>query len=112
MGNEFSSPETFPTNDFELVIRLSKELEFILEKYFSSHGKGLHEKISNGKNIPEKLQKKMRYVATIRNKLIHDRDFNKIDREAFINVFKEAKSELENLKILNENKTDSYCQIM
>jgi hypothetical protein len=112
MGNEFSSPETFPTNDFELVIRLSKELEFILEVYFSSYGKGLHEKISNGKNIPEKLQKKMRYVATIRNKLIHDRDFNKIDRDAFIKVFKEAKNELEDLINLKENKTDSYCQMM
>eukprot|EP01080_Neovahlkampfia_damariscottae_P004046 gene4046-7335_t len=112
MGNDFSSPENFPSNDFELVIRLSKELEYLLETHFDSHGKGLHEKITNAKNLPIKLQKKMRYVATVRNKLIHDRDFNKIDRTAFIKIFKEAKSELEELKILNEKDSSSYCKLM
>ena len=29
-------------NDYELVIRVSKELEYILEAEFGGHGKGKH----------------------------------------------------------------------
>ena len=31
------------TNDYELAIRLSKELEYFLQTYFGATGKGLHD---------------------------------------------------------------------
>ena len=92
------------TNDFELVIRSSKELEFILEQHFGApSGKqsgGLHEKIScarlsDGSPLPQSLANKMRFLATIRNKLVHDREFNSIpDNTRFRESFNEAIAEL------------------
>uniref|UniRef100_A0A0G4HYD2 DUF4145 domain-containing protein n=1 Tax=Chromera velia CCMP2878 TaxID=1169474 RepID=A0A0G4HYD2_9ALVE len=82
-------------NDYELVIRGSKELEGLLEEFFGGVGKGLHEKISSAQGIPEHLKKLMRYVATIRNKLVHDRHFNEIpDRQRFRESLKGAIREL------------------
>ena len=57
-------------NDFELVIRATKELEWLLETHFNApSGKdvGLHEKISkartaSGQPLPEKITKRMRYL--------------------------------------------------
>ena len=34
-------------NDYELAIRLSKELEYYLSVHFQATGKGLHEKITS-----------------------------------------------------------------
>jgi hypothetical protein len=38
-------------NDYELVIKASKELEYILEHHFGATGKGLHEKISSASPV-------------------------------------------------------------
>ena len=37
-------------NDYELAIRLSKELEYVLEIHFNATGRGLHEKITTAEN--------------------------------------------------------------
>ena len=72
------------SNDYELVIRASKELEYILEHDFGGTGKGLHERISSSEGLSPKLIRDMRYIATIRNKLIHERGFDAIpDRNMF-----------------------------
>jgi hypothetical protein len=45
--------------------------------------------------LPPQLARKMRFLATIRNKLIHENDFNVIpDREGFLRAFGEAVEEL------------------
>jgi hypothetical protein len=77
------------TNDYELAIKSSKELEHILEKEFHASGKGLHEKISSVSSaLPAELVKNMRYLATIRNKLVHEHGFDAIpDRPRFIQKF-------------------------
>ena len=102
-------------NDYELAIRLSKELEYLLENEFNAKGRGLHEKIttgaSNGK-LDEKLIKRMRFLATIRNKLIHERGFNNIpDRDSFIQAFNDSVKELQ-LVIQNRNKNKQDCIIL
>lgn len=38
-------------NDYELVIRASKDLEFILEAYLGAQGKGLHEKCTSVQHV-------------------------------------------------------------
>ena len=96
MGN-FSSTPAHSTNDYELVIKTSKELEYFLELEFKAQGKGLHEKINSLNNdcLPLALVKKMRYLATIRNKLIHERGFDSIpDRKVFISNFETSKEQL------------------
>jgi hypothetical protein len=49
-----------------------------------------------------------RYLATIRNNLVHERDFNKIpDRERFIQNFERSAEELKKL-IAQKAKGKSY----
>jgi hypothetical protein len=73
-------------SDINLVIRKSKKYETVLTKNYGAVGKGLHEKISSIENLIEvDLIKSLRLVATVRNKLLHDDDYKKIDnREGFL----------------------------
>ncbi|KAK9816479.1 hypothetical protein WJX72_000785 [[Myrmecia] bisecta] len=93
MGGSLSRPEEqYSSNDVELVIRASKDLEHLLDTEFGASGKGLHEKITScGRQLPDDLIKKMRYLATIRNKLIHEHGVNSIpNRDGFIRSFQES----------------------
>jgi hypothetical protein len=96
MGTSSSKP-SYATNDYELAIKSSKELEYLLENEFNAQGKGLHEKISSASSqISPALVKNMRYLATIRNKLVHERGFDAIpDRKSFILKFEESVKELQ-----------------
>ena len=101
MGNAVAKQAPAAINDYELVIRVSKELEWILETYFGAQGKGLHEKISAADSaglLPAHLTRRMRYLATIRNKLIHERGFDAIpDRARFLGEFESSRGEIEDL---------------
>ena len=119
MGQSASKSIARYTNDYELVIRASKALETLLEDEFLGHGPnaasapgvggkrqraepslGLHDKISlattrDGKPLPATLVKQMRYLATVRNRLVHDRGFDAIpDRPSFVAAFDEAEAQL------------------
>jgi hypothetical protein len=89
------------TNDYELAIKSSKELEHILDVEFGAQGKGLHEKISSASNtssLPQELVRNMRYLATIRNKLVHEHGFDRIpDRSKFIQKFEWSSKELKRI---------------
>ncbi|ETV94319.1 hypothetical protein H310_11968 [Aphanomyces invadans] len=109
-----SSKYVHSSNDYELVIKCSKELEYILECEFGATGKGLHEKITavSGSLSPQ-LVKQMRFLATIRNKLIHERGFDRIpDRGHFISQFEAAAGELEALVSARHGGTSSNCSVM
>lgn len=99
MGTSSSKHTSYAANDYELAIKSSKELEYLLENEFRAQGKGLHEKISSASSqLSPKLVKHMRYLATIRNKLIHERGFDAIpDRKHFIRNFEECVKELEEI---------------
>lgn len=88
MGLSNSKQESYhlPDNDYELAISCSKELEHLLEVKFGATGKGLHERVSSVENrLPVDMVRDMRYIATIRNHLIHDVDFKTIpDKGQFI----------------------------
>ena len=103
------SGQSYSSNDYELVIKTSKELEYFLEIEFHARGKGLHEKLTSIQNeLPNELCKRIRYLATIRNKLIHERGFDQIpDRDAFIKSFEDSKVELE--KIIKSRNAQSSC---
>lgn len=97
MGTVSSKPaaEVKEINDFELVIRVSKELEYVLVAHFAASGKGLHEKISSAVGLPPALVRRMRYLATIRNKLIHEYGFDALpDRARFLADFNASRAEL------------------
>ena len=91
-------------NDFELVIRTTKEMEYLLETHFGvPAGKksgGLHDKITaariprTGKPLPRNCIRKMRKLVTIRNALVHDQHVNSIDSDEFAIGWQEVEREL------------------
>ena len=83
-------------SDIDLAVSNSKRLESLLEKKLGATGKGLHEKVSSVENrLPRELVRKLRLVATVRNKIVHESDYKSIDdRKAFVAASKEAEREL------------------
>ena len=67
-------------SDIELAVTRTKTLEGLLEQALGAVGKGLHEKVSSVQDkLPPPLVKKLRFVATVRNKIVHESDYQKID---------------------------------
>lgn len=111
-------------NDYEFVIKASKELEYILEHDFGAQGRGLQEKISNAASLrtfssssrrnngfvvhdvfPTQLVQDMRYVATIRNKLIHEPGFDAIpNRAALEATFTRSVDQLQELVLATKER--------
>jgi hypothetical protein len=106
-----SSIEESYTNDYELVIRACKEIDILLltlsrqaHHKIEHHNPGLHELITAAE-LDSPLEKTLRYLATVRNSLVHDHDVVHLkDREGFINAFKRAKTGLELHKTAREQK--------
>ena len=103
MGAFTSRPsDTIETcaNDYELVIRSCKALHHLLLPLASSpvrseaHHPGLHDVI-NACALPQALDKKLRYLATLRNALVHDVAVVRLDdRDGFVSTFVSARAEL------------------
>jgi len=68
--------------NIDLIIKVSKSLEAILERNFHASGRGLHEKISSVESqLPSNLISTLRFIATIRNKAVHENNFVLSDEE-------------------------------
>jgi hypothetical protein len=83
-------------SDIELAITRVKALESLLEQGLGAIGKGLHEKVTSVQDkLPQPLVKKLRFVATVRNKIVHESDYQQIDnRDGFLRACDEAEAEL------------------
>lgn len=67
-------------SDYELVIKRCKRLEALLEERLGAQGRGLHEKVSSIQSqLPQPLVRKLRFVATVRNRLIHEVTIDRLD---------------------------------
>ena len=88
-------------SDIDLAIRRSKRLEHKLRRNYGVHGRGLHELIDAAKArnaLPNALAGRLRFIATIRNKIVHDTAYTKIDdRDGFIAACDSAERELDEL---------------
>lgn len=62
------------SNDYEFTIRVTKALEHALEVGYGATGSGLHERVTSAHALPGALGKRLRFVATVRNKLVHEHD--------------------------------------
>eukprot|EP00525_Craspedostauros_australis_P013118 CAMPEP_0198108042 /NCGR_PEP_ID=MMETSP1442-20131203/127_1 /TAXON_ID= /ORGANISM="Craspedostauros australis, Strain CCMP3328" /LENGTH=125 /DNA_ID=CAMNT_0043763235 /DNA_START=96 /DNA_END=473 /DNA_ORIENTATION=+ len=102
MGNSSSSSYHQYHNDFELVIRVAKDLEHTLEQAcdvdLDDRTIGLQDKITIAErqlSLSRETIKQLRYLVTLRNKLVHDPTFNKLpDRKAFATTYEKAGVEL------------------
>ena len=88
-------------SDVDLAINRSKRLEQKLRRNYRVDGRGLHELVdaAKAKNaLPNALVRKLRLVATVRNKIVHDADYTRIDdRKGFVRACDEAERELDEL---------------
>ncbi len=86
-------------SEIECVVHYSKKIETMLEKNFNATGKGLHEKLNSANNyLPTSELNKLRWIATMRNKVVHEDGFHLEDRDRFET---EARSVI---KFLEENQ--------
>lgn len=85
-------------SDIEIVIRASKRIEGILERDFGAEGRGLHEKLGSVEDgLPERLAARIRRIASIRNKVVHDDEYELDDIDAFVDSATTTIDDLERL---------------
>lgn len=85
-------------NPYEAVISASRTLESLLEQRFGASGKGLHERVTSvEQQLPPSLLKKIRYIATVRNRLVHQAGYQLQDPDAFLRASVEAIQQLQAL---------------
>jgi hypothetical protein len=86
-------------NDYELVVKSSKELERILHgEQRRGRRKSLREAALKTSNLSPQLESDIRYFIGVRNLLIHQPGYEAIpDKKAFIEAFKRAANQLEKL---------------
>lgn len=77
-----------------------------MKEHFHAEGKGLHEYLNCltlKDKIDERIIQKMRYIATIRNKLIHDHSYQKLDdRTKYVECYQTSRAAL--LQAVKERK--------
>jgi hypothetical protein len=83
-------------SDIELAVTRTKLLESLLEQALGATGKGLHEKVTSvQEKLPQPLVKKLRFIATVRNKIVHEANYQQIDdRAGFTKACDEAEAAL------------------
>lgn len=70
-------------SDLELAVRECKSIETILVTRFGASGRGLHDKVTSVQGqLPDPLVRQLRYIATMRNKLVHEADVERLDDPA------------------------------
>lgn len=71
-------------NQIDTAVTLSRRLESLLEAKYQATGKGLHEKVSSVEDkLPLQLVKGLRYIATMRNSVVHEEGFVIDDLKGF-----------------------------
>ncbi|QYO70170.1 DUF4145 domain-containing protein [Vibrio cholerae] len=82
-------------SEIEQVVLRTRKLETLLREQYHAEGKGLHQLVTScEERLPHDVIKKLRYVATIRNKVVHEDDYRLDDRKAFLAVCQECEDEL------------------
>ena len=60
-------------SQIETVVRGSKRVESLLEERLGASGRGLHEKVTSVEHrLPPEVSRSMRWIATVRNKVVHE----------------------------------------
>lgn len=80
------------------IIEYTKKIEKLLTDKYQADGRGLHSKLTSVEGeLSPALVKKIRYIATIRNKLVHEEKFQDIP-DNFIKINKDVIKELSGQK--------------
>ena len=87
-------------SDIETAVQASRLIENLLELRLGASGRGLHEKITSVEHrLPEHIVKRARFVASVRNGVVHDPTKFISDREGFENAVEDVTTYLRDQKI-------------
>lgn len=79
----------------EQAIGYSKTIESILETQYGATGRGLHDKLTRVEGrVPPETARKLRFVASVRNKLVHEEGYACDDPEGFLRACRDVIEEL------------------
>lgn len=82
-------------SDIESVITRTRKIEKLLRTQYHAEGKGLHQLVTScEERLPHDVIGKLRYIATIRNKVVHEYDYQFEDPASFLNTCDECEKEL------------------
>ncbi|GAD80460.1 hypothetical protein [Vibrio ezurae] len=82
-------------SDIDQVVTRTRRLEGILRTRFRARGRGLHQLITDSEErLPREIIGKLRYIATIRNKIVHEDDFKLEDKAQFVQACTVCEKEL------------------
>ncbi|MGF1752960.1 DUF4145 domain-containing protein [Vibrio makurazakiensis] len=82
-------------SDIETVVVRTRRIEKLLRLQYHAEGKGLHQLItSSEERLPHDVIGKLRFIATIRNKIVHEEDYKLEDKKQFLSVCDECEKEL------------------
>lgn len=90
--------------EIETTLRYTKELESLLVTQLGASGKGLHEKTTSVEDrLPRELERKLRFIASVRNKLMHEDGYQVDNFEGFVSSCELA---LVSVRALAQNASD------
>ncbi|KLV07380.1 hypothetical protein ABT56_04760 [Photobacterium aquae] len=81
--------------NIELVVTRSRRIERLLREHYHAEGKGLHQLItSSEERLPHEIIPKLRFIASVRNKTVHEDGYRLDDKKGFIAACKACEKEL------------------
>ncbi len=82
-------------SDIERVVVRTRRLEKLLRSQYHADGQGLHQLISScEERLPHDVISKLRYIATVRNKIVHEDSYQLDNKRQFFSVCRECEQEL------------------
>ncbi|MCW8335472.1 DUF4145 domain-containing protein [Vibrio sp. SCSIO 43135] len=82
-------------SDIEKVVVRTRKLESLLRGQYHAEGKGLHQLITSCEDrLPHDVVGKLRFIATIRNKVVHEDDYKLDKAKEFLATCDECEREL------------------
>lgn len=82
-------------SDIEYVVIRTRKLERLLRVQYHADGKGLHQLITScEERLPHDVIKKLRFIATVRNKTVHEDDYQLDDKKGFSKACDQCEKEL------------------
>ncbi|PMH45440.1 DUF4145 domain-containing protein [Vibrio sp. 10N.286.49.B3] len=72
-------------SDIDKVVTRTRRLEALLKNQYHAEGKGLHQLITSCEGrLPHDVVGKLRFIATVRNKLLHEDGYKLENRRDFL----------------------------
>ncbi|PFG58770.1 hypothetical protein ATG66_0079 [Vibrio sp. ES.051] len=82
-------------SDIEKVVMRTRTIEKLLRTQYHAEGKGLHQLINScEERLPHDVIAKLRFIATVRNKVVHEDDYKLNDRTGFMAACDACEKEL------------------